>query len=94
MSNIKFGTDGWRAILDKEFNYENVDKVVNAISNYVYEKDRFNASIVISYDPRNKADDFAFYIAKKLAENGFLVEIADKITATPVLAYYALKQNI
>ena len=94
MSNIKFGTDGWRAILDKEFNYENVDKVVNAISNYVYEKDRFNASIVISYDPRNKADDFAFYIAKKLAENGFLVEIADKITATPVLAYYALKHNM
>ncbi len=94
MSKIKFGTDGWRAILNKEFNYENVDKVVNAISNYVYEKDRFNASIVISYDPRNKADEFAFYIAKKMAENGFSVEIADKVTATPVLAYYALKHNM
>ena len=94
MTNIKFGTDGWRAILNKDFNYENVDKVINAISNYIYEKDKFNTGIIISYDPRNKADEFAFYIAEKMSDNGFMVEIADKITATPVLAYYALKHNM
>lgn len=93
MSEIKFGTDGWRAVLGKEFNYENVDKVINAIATYIYRENGFNRKILISYDPRNKADEFAFYIADVLAKYGFDVEIADKITATPVLAYSALKKG-
>lgn len=93
MSNINFGTDGWRAVLGKDFNYENVDRVINAVSCYVYKHQGFKSEILISYDPRNKADEFAFYIAKKLAQYGFNVKIADKITATPVLAYSALKRN-
>ena len=34
MANIKFGTDGWRAITDKEFNDKNVESVINAIAKY------------------------------------------------------------
>ena len=34
---IKFGTDGWRAILDKDFTPENVERVSLAIGKYVYE---------------------------------------------------------
>ena len=93
MSDIKFGTDGWRAVLGKDFNYDNVKKVVNAIAIYTYEKNKFNKKIIISYDPRNKADEFALYIAETLSNYGFDVEIADKVTATPVLAYAALKKN-
>lgn len=93
MSDIKFGTDGWRAVLGKDFNYDNVKKVVNAIAIYTYEKNKFNKKIIISYDPRNKADEFALYIAEILSNYGFDVEIADKVTATPVIAYAALKRN-
>lgn len=93
MSEIKFGTDGWRAVLDKDFTYDNVDKVVNAVAIYTYNKNQYNRKILISYDPRNKADEFAFYIADKLSKFGFDVEIADKITATPVIAYSALKMQ-
>ena len=93
MFDIKFGTDGWRAILNEGFNFENVNKVINAIAIYTYKHNGFNRKILISYDPRNKADEFAVYIAKTLAGFGFDVEIADKITATPVLAYAALKKN-
>ncbi len=93
MTNIKFGTDGWRAILNKDFTYENTDKVINAIALYVYNEAKFDKKILIGYDPRNKADEFAFYIAKKLANFGFEVEVSSKIVATPVLAYSALLKN-
>ncbi len=93
MSNIKFGTDGFRAIVGEDFNYENVDKIINAIAIYVHNKNKFENKIIIGYDPRNKADEFAFYIAEKLSNFGFDVEVSDKIVATPVLAYSALHKN-
>ena len=93
MTEIKFGTDGWRAILNKDFTYENTDKVINGIANYVYSETEFDKKILIGYDPRNKADEFAVYIAEKLAGFGFSVELSNKIVATPVLAYSALQKD-
>lgn len=93
MSEIKFGTDGWRAILDKDFTYENTDKVINGIASYVFKESEFSKRIIIGYDPRNQADNFAFYIAKQLANFGFDIEVSEKIVATPVLAYAALNRN-
>ncbi len=93
MTNIKFGTDGWRAVCDKDFNIENVNKVINGISYYVYGQSKYDKKIIIGYDPRNKADEYAFYIADKIAKNGFKTELSDKITATPVVAYRALNQD-
>ena len=37
MTKIKFGTDGWRAVVGKDFNAENVSLVTSAIGKYVYE---------------------------------------------------------
>ena len=93
MTNIKFGTDGWRAILNKDFTFENTDKVINGIAAYVYNESKYDKTIIIGYDPRNKADEFAFYIGEKLANYGFNVEVSEKIVATPVLAYSALKKD-
>ena len=93
MTNIKFGTDGWRAILDKDFTFQNTDKVINGIATYVYNESKFNKTIIIGYDPRNKADEFAFYIGERLANYGFNIEVSEKIVATPVLAYSALKKD-
>lgn len=93
MTQIKFGTDGWRAILNEDFTYENTDKVINGIATYVFNESSFNKKIIVGYDPRNQADNFAFYIAEKLASFGFDVEASEKIIATPVLAYTALNKN-
>ena len=93
MSEIKFGTDGWRAILNEDFTFENTDKVINGIAHYIWGKTQYDLGIVIGYDPRNMADEYAFYIGKKLSEKGFNVTISNKIVATPVLAYTALKRN-
>lgn len=93
MSQIKFGTDGWRAIEGNDFNIENTNKVINAISLYIYKESKYGKKIIIGYDPRNKADQYAFHIAEKMSLNGFDVAISDKIIATPILAYNALLKD-
>ncbi len=93
MTEIKFGTDGWRAVLNKDFNKENINKVINAAANYIYNHSKFDNKIIVGYDPRRDADTYAVYIAQSLANKGFNVELSEKITATPVLAYTALKEN-
>lgn len=93
MANIKFGTDGWRAITNKDFTYANVTKVAFAIAKYTFDNFGINKKILIGYDPRNMADRFAFFTAELLAKLGFEVVLSDKIVATPVLAYAAKYYN-
>ncbi len=89
MANIKFGTDGWRAIVGKDFNAENVETVIKAIGKYVYEKFGAEKKILIGYDPRNKAEEFSIQAAEILSGFGFEVLYSDKIIPTPVLAFNA-----
>lgn len=89
MANIKFGTDGWRAITNKDFTYDNVRKVTLAIGKYTYDNFGIEKKILVGYDPRNMADKFALFTAEILAELGFDVILSSKIVATPVLAYAA-----
>lgn len=87
--DIKFGTDGWRAILGKDFTIDNVKRTTLAIGKYVIENFGFEKKILIGYDPRNKADEYSFYCAQILKELGFSVEYSEKIIPTPILAYNA-----
>ena len=89
MSNIKFGTDGWRAVVGKDFNEENVKTVIKSIGKYVYDNFGISKKIIIGYDPRNKAFEFANESAKQLCKYGFNVLLSDKIVPTPVLAFNA-----
>lgn len=89
MTNIKFGTDGWRAVVGKDFTKENVDIVTKAIAKYVYENFGLYKKILVGYDPRNMAKEFSFQCAETLANLGFNVLYSDKIIPTPVLAYNA-----
>ena len=93
MSNIKFGTDGWRAVVGKDFNEENVRIVTKAIGKYVFDNFGLEKKIIIGYDPRNKALEFAQQTAEQLAEYGFEVLLSDKVIPTPVLAYSAKHLN-
>lgn len=93
MSSIKFGTDGWRAVLGKDFTKENVIKVSKAVGKYVYDNFGKDKLIIVGYDPRNMADEFSKISAEVLSELGFKVLYSDKILPTPVLAYNAKYLN-
>ena len=86
---IKFGTDGWRAILNEDFTEDNVKRVTLAIGKYVYETFGFDKTILVGYDPRRMAKEYAEFSAKILAEKGFNVMLSERILPTPVLAYNA-----
>ncbi len=91
--SIKFGTDGWRAIVDKDFTKDNVKRTTLAIGKYVAENFGFEKKILIGYDPRNKAEEYSFYCAQILKELGFSIEYSEKIIPTPILAYNAKIKN-
>lgn len=93
MENIKFGTDGWRAVVGKDFNQENVEIVTNSIGKYIFDNFGIDKPVIIGYDPRNKADVFSYECAKILADTGFNVKYSEKVIPTPVLAYSAKALN-
>lgn len=89
MSKIKFGTDGWRAVVGEEFNEENVSKVVKAIGQYIFSHFGLKKPVLIGYDPRNLAPEFAKYASELFSALGIKVFISDKIVPTPVMAFSA-----
>ncbi|MBR1908781.1 phosphoglucomutase/phosphomannomutase family protein [bacterium] len=93
MANIKFGTDGWRAVVGKDFTEENVLIATRAIAKYIFETFGLTKKILIGYDPRNMAEEFGSLCAEELAKKGFTVLLSDKIIPTPVLAYNAKYYN-
>lgn len=85
MKRIKFGTDGWRAIIAKDFTENNLIRLSLACSNWLLRKFR-EASVVISYDCRFGGKMFAETVAKVLASKGIKVFLSDRFTSTPILS--------
>ena len=93
MAEIKFGTDGWRAVVGEDFNQENVLKVTNAIAKYVFDSFGIDKKIIIGYDPRNMADIYSKLTADIISGYGLPVEYSSRVVPTPVLAYCAKEKK-
>lgn len=86
---IKFGTDGWRAVIDKDFTLENVEKVLQAFCDWknVGAHGRAPQQVVLGYDRRFKSEEAAVAAACVLAGNGFEVEISNQYCPTPCVSW-------
>ena len=84
---IKFGTDGWRAVISDEFTFQNVRVVAQAIADYTLENVEKQAVIAIGYDTRFLSERYAQECATVLAANDINVLLADRVTPTPALSY-------
>lgn len=84
-SRIAFGTDGWRAIIGKDFTTQNVRIVAQAIADYLKLKRAHNA-VALGYDTRKGSPDFARAIAEVLAGNGIRVLSTVHPTPTPAVS--------
>ncbi|NLK52187.1 MAG: phosphoglucomutase/phosphomannomutase family protein [Syntrophomonadaceae bacterium] len=87
MSQIKFGTDGWRAIVADTFTFANVQRVTQAIANYVNQHDLGSKGVVVGYDNRFLADRFAATVTEVLLGNQIPVYLLPGGTPTPVTAF-------
>jgi phosphomannomutase len=84
---VRFGTDGWRAIIGEEFTFENVRACAQAVADHftaTYGRDRH---VVVGYDTRFLSDEFALAVARTIAGNGFRVQLAERPAPTPALSY-------
>jgi len=86
---IKFGTDGFRGIIAREFTYETVERIIKAISLYIKNQNKPQKTIIVGYDPRFMARDFAKFCAELLKNYGFKVILSSKVVPTPIVAYCA-----
>ena len=87
MTQIKFGTDGWRGIIADDYTFDNVRLVGSAIAHYVHAKEDPAKGLVVGYDTRFASRDFAEAISDVLAASGIAVHLSDDYTPTPALSY-------
>lgn len=86
-TKIAFGTDGWRAIMNRDFIFSNVELVAQAIADYVTSTGKASKGVVVGYDARFQSDSFARVVADVLGANGIPALVPDRDTPTPVVAY-------
>jgi len=85
VTKIKFGTDGWRAIIAKEYTCDNVARVSIAVADWLNENND-NPTVVIGHDCRFAGELFAETAAKVLASKGVLVKLAKGFVSTPMVS--------
>ncbi len=86
MTNIKFGTDGWRGVIAEDYTYENVRKVTHAIARYVVRGASPERGILVGYDTRFGSENFARVAAETISATGTPVWLAAHAAPTPALS--------
>ncbi|MEJ5247918.1 MAG: phosphoglucomutase/phosphomannomutase family protein [Caldilinea sp.] len=86
MSDIKFGTDGWRGRIADDYTYANVRRVAQGFASYLKTTGR-EGPVVVGHDRRFSAEHFAAAASEVLAGNGFSVLLTPGPTPTPVISF-------
>jgi phosphomannomutase len=92
MTEIKFGTDGWRGIIAEDYTFDNVRRVAKAIAAYVLKHEDGSRGVMIGYDTRFGSPRFARATAEVIAGAGIPVKLANDYTPTPAVSL-AVKQQ-
>jgi phosphomannomutase len=90
MDKIKFGTDGWRAIIAQDFTVENVARVTEATSKWLLAQFK-QPTVVVGHDCRFAGELFAETTAKVFVANGIKVLLAKGFVSTPMISLGAVK---
>ncbi|MBI3288716.1 MAG: phosphoglucomutase/phosphomannomutase family protein [Elusimicrobia bacterium] len=99
MDPIKFGTDGWRGVIARDFTFQNCRRVAQAIADYVKDeqikngrkKSPLSGPMVIGYDRRFQSDLFAREIAKVLEANRLSPVLMAESLPTPAVSLMTKK---
>jgi len=89
MGQVKFGTDGWRAVIGEDFTFANVERVTQATADYWSANPApvADKKIVVGFDRRFLSDQFAQRAAEVFAGNGFQVVLTPAPTPPPAVSY-------
>ena len=87
MTEIKFGTSGWRGILAEDFTFPNARLVCQAIADYLHQEGLAHQGVVIGYDTRFRSEAFAATAAEVMAGNGITSHLTTRDCPTPVVSF-------
>jgi phosphomannomutase len=97
LTPIRFGTDGWRAIIAREFTFANVERVAQAYADYIRQQLDLHTDettrrqtfplVVVGYDRRFLSEQFAARAGEVLAGNNFHVALFDGDVPTPLVSW-------
>jgi alpha-D-glucose phosphate-specific phosphoglucomutase len=96
MMSIRFGTDGWRAVISDEFTFENLRKVSQATADWLLADMTTSdetPTMVVGFDTRFLSDRYAGHVAQVLAGNGIHVHLADRAAPTPTISHAIVRKR-
>ncbi len=95
MAAIKFGTDGWRAVIAEDFTFANLARVAQATADFwtANPVPGTQPTAVVGYDRRFLSDQFARLVSEILAGNGFSVIHTAEPTPTPSVSFAVKRAN-
>ena len=96
MNPIKFGTDGWRGIIADDFTFDRVALVAPLAAQVLAQtggNDATSGTIIVGYDRRFLAEEFALAAAKAVQNAGFDVLLSDSYAPTPAFSLAAKQLN-
>ena len=85
--SIKFGTDGWRALVNQDFTDDNVRICAQAVCDYMKSNDINHTGLIIGYDTRASSHNFAKSVAEVAAGNNIPAILCKDPCPTPAVSY-------
>jgi len=93
VTEIRFGTDGWRGVIAEDFTFANASIVAHAIARYVVRGEDARKGMIVGYDHRYASDRIAAAVAEVISASGTPVWLADKPCPTPTISFLVKHQN-
>lgn len=87
LDTIKFGTDGWRAVIGREFTFANLERVAQAYADFLQATASSSKLVIVGYDRRFLSERFAERAAEVLAGNSFQVAMFAEAQPTPLISW-------
>lgn len=86
-TDIRFGTDGWRAIIAEDYTFANVARCSLGLCDYLKKRGTAERGLIVGYDTRFLSPEFAATVAGVAASQGIRTMLAVEAAPTPVLSY-------
>ena len=93
MAAIKFGTDGWRAVIAEDYTFDNVRRVALAFARHYRRHAKIDNGVVVGGDARFGSQDFAAAAAQVIASQGIMVWLAKGVVSTPMVSLGIIKKR-
>jgi alpha-D-glucose phosphate-specific phosphoglucomutase len=91
---IRFGTDGWRGVISRDFTFDNVRRVTTAIAAYLESEGAATRGLAVGHDRRFLSDRYAAEAVGVLTARGIPVRWSADYLPTPAISWAVKHQQL